>query len=252
MTGDQGSIPNRYILVVDDEPIQCAMISAYLVAEKFNVFTAHSISDARDRLNNQEIDLAIVDLRLAGEDGLTLVSEIKDKYGIGVIIVSGKEATIDKVVGLEMGADDYVTKPFENRELLARIRSVLRRSETSQSKDAEIRELPDAVGFSGFVFDVLRRNLLAPDGQSIHLTTAEFDLLVSFVKSEQKVIDRDSLYKALTGRENRDPLDRTVDVHVAKLRRKLELNPGQPDLIKTVRGAGYLFTADVEAVQLDS
>ncbi len=245
MTGEQENVPIRHVLVVDDEPIQCAMISAYLSAEKFKVYTANAISEARNILNIENIGLAIVDLRLAGEDGLTLVSEIKDRYGIGVIIVSGKEATIDKVVGLEMGADDYVTKPFENRELLARIRSVLRRSETNMTKESHVKELPDAVVFSGFIFDVIRRNLSAPNGQPIHLTTAEFDLLASFVKSDHKVIDRDSLYKALTGRENRDPLDRTVDVHVAKLRRKLELNPGQPDLIKTVRGAGYLFTSDV-------
>jgi two-component system, OmpR family, response regulator len=234
---------NGHILVVDDEQEICSIVEEYLTGEGYRVSTAHDGAGMRRVMSQAQVDLVILDLMLPGEDGLTLARILRNESAIGIIILTGRGETVDRIIGLEMGADDYLPKPFHLRELLARVKSVLRRVEGGTG-DAP-RPVRSRVRFAGWRFDLSSRELLSPVGQGVRLTTGEFDLLAAFVNNANQVLSRDRLLDLARSREA-GPFDRTIDVQVGRLRRKLDDDPQNPTLIKTVRGSGYMFTPAVE------
>src|SRR5712672_2837188 len=234
---------NGHILVVDDQKEICDVVQEYLTGEGYRVSTANDGNGMRRVLGQSHVDLVILDLMLPGEDGLTLARSLRDESGIGIIILTGRGETVDRIIGLEMGADDYLPKPFHLRELLARVKSVLRRA---SSRDAERQAAPRSrARFSGWNLDLASRELLSPSGEEVRLTTGEFDLLAAFVSNANQVLTRDRLLDLARNREA-GPFDRTIDVQVGRLRRKLEDDHQRPTRIKTVRGTGYIFTPTVE------
>jgi two-component system OmpR family response regulator len=232
-----------HVLVVDDEPAICEMLRNYLVRHGFRVSIAADGNAMRRQMAQGSVDLVLLDLGLPGEDGLTLTRHIRSHSNVGVIIVTGSGESVDRIVGLELGADDFVAKPFDLRELLARIRSVLRR--TTQLGDNAVSAAAAGASFSGWRLDTQGRRLLDPDGSEVALTTGEFDLLQVLVENPNKVLSRDYLLQATRNRDA-GPFDRAIDMQIARLRRKIEVDPDRPRLIKSVRGVGYIFTPTVE------
>ena len=236
------------ILVVDDDPRICKLLVRYLTGEGYAVATAADGAEARQVLQAQPHDLVLLDLQLPGEDGLTIARELRATSDIAIIMITGKGDVFDKVVGLEVGADDYVTKPFHLREVLARIKSVLRRSAAPATAEREAAAPPcETVRFDRWRLELDTRRLLGPGGAEQPLTAAEFNLLTAFLRNPQRVLSRDQLLDMVAGR-NWEPFDRSIDTQVRRLRRKIERAPERPELIKTVRGAGYVFAAKVEQV----
>jgi len=234
---------NGHILVVDDQKEICDVVQEYLTGEGYRVSTAHDGNGMRRVLGQHHIDLVILDLMLPGEDGLTLARSLRNESGIGIIILTGRGETVDRIIGLEMGADDYLPKPFHLRELLARVKSVLRRVQSRVGEPGQPARTN--ARFAGWSLDLSSRELLSPAGQQVRLTTGEFDLLAAFVNNPNQVLSRDRLLDLARNREA-GPFDRTIDVQVGRLRRKLEDDPQNPSLIKTVRGSGYIFTPTVD------
>jgi two-component system OmpR family response regulator len=232
----------EHILIVDDQPAICEMVQTYLQEEGFRVSAANNGEAMRRVMAQDQIDLVLLDLILPGEDGLTLASNLRRTSNVGIIILTGRGETVDRIIGLEMGADDYLAKPFHLRELLARVKSVLRRA---TAQDEQGRERPTCARFDGWQLDLTARELISPAGELVRLTTGEFDLLAAFVANANQVLSRDRLLDLARNR-SAGPFDRTIDVQVGRLRRKLEDDPQQPSLIKTVRGNGYIFTAQIE------
>lgn len=240
---DQERTPLRqaHLLVVDDDREISALLRRYFSGQGFRVTAVGNGSDMLALLAEATIDLVLLDLGLPGEDGLELTRYLHEHWRGPVIIVTGRGDSIDRIVGLEVGADDYVTKPFELRELLARIRSVLRRygehPRPSVSRSVVYR-------FAGYRLEVDSRNLIAPSGQSVPLTSGEYALLKVLVTHANRVMSRDELMNHLYGR-SAGPYDRAVDVQIGRLRRKIEPDPAVPVLIKSVRSAGYIFSDTV-------
>ena len=234
---------NGHILVVDDQKEICDVVQEYLTGEGYRVSAASDGSGMRRVLGQSHVDLVILDLMLPGEDGLTLARGLRDESGIGIIILTGRGETVDRIIGLEMGADDYLPKPFHLRELLARVKSVLRRVQSRTGEPSQTAR--SHARFAGWSLDLSSRELTSPQGQEVRLTTGEFDLLAAFVNNPNQVLSRDRLLDLARNREA-GPFDRTIDVQVGRLRRKLEEDPQNPSLIKTVRGSGYIFTPTVE------
>jgi two-component system OmpR family response regulator len=234
---------NGHILVVDDQKEICDVVQEYLTGEGYRVSTANDGGGMRRVLGQSHVDLVILDLMLPGEDGLTLARGLRDESGIGIIILTGRGETVDRIIGLEMGADDYLPKPFHLRELLARVKSVLRRVQSRMGEPSQTTR--SHARFAGWSLDLSSRELTSPAGQEVRLTTGEFDLLAAFVNNPNQVLSRDRLLDLARNREA-GPFDRTIDVQVGRLRRKLEDDPQNPSLIKTVRGSGYIFTPAVE------
>ena len=234
---------NGHILVVDDQKEICDVVQEYLTGEGYRVSTAHDGTGMRRVLGQHHVDLVILDLMLPGEDGLTLARSLRNESAIGIIILTGRGETVDRIIGLEMGADDYLPKPFHLRELLARVKSVLRRVQSRVGEPGQ--PVRTNARFAGWSLDLSSRELLSPAGQQVRLTTGEFDLLAAFVNNPNQVLSRDRLLDLARNREA-GPFDRTIDVQVGRLRRKLEDDPQNPSLIKTVRGSGYIFTPTVE------
>jgi DNA-binding response OmpR family regulator len=235
---------NGHILVVDDQKEICDVVQEYLTGEGYRVSTANDGNGMRRVLGQSHVDLVILDLMLPGEDGLTLARGLRDESGIGIIILTGRGETVDRIIGLEMGADDYLPKPFHLRELLARVKSVLRRVQSRTGEPGQSSARSHAQ-FAGWSLDLSSRELMSPGGEEVRLTTGEFDLLAAFVNNPNQVLSRDRLLDLARNREA-GPFDRTIDVQVGRLRRKLEEDPQNPTLIKTVRGSGYIFTPTVE------
>ena len=233
-----------HILVVDDQKEICEVVQQYLSSEGYRVSVANDGGGMRRVMGQAEVDLVILDLMLPGEDGLTLARQLREDSTVGIIILTGRGETVDRIIGLEMGADDYLPKPFHLRELLARVKSVLRRASSRAQKEkpsgARVR-----ARFAGWHLDLSTRELVSPDGGEVRLTTGEFDLLAAFVNNANQVLSRDRLLDLARNREA-GPFDRTIDVQVGRLRRKLEPDPQNPTMIKTVRGTGYIFTPTVE------
>lgn len=244
------------ILVVEDDPKIRALLRNVLEGEGFAVVEAATGSDALQALQNSTIQLITLDIHLGADSGLEVARTIRQSSRVPIIMVSGKNDVIDRVVGLEIGADDYITKPFHVREVVARIRSVLRRAEDSKGyEDAScarpLRECKEASAhycFDGLTAVPERLELMDRDGEDCRLTSGDFKLLNVFLERPKRVLSRDQLMD-LTGGIEWSPLDRTIDNQVARLRKKIERDPSNPKLIKTVRGVGYVFTCDVHSVQ---
>jgi two-component system OmpR family response regulator len=232
-----------HVLVVDDDAEICTLLVRYLGGNGFQVSSAGSGAELRSSIREQQIDLILLDLGLPDEDGLSLLRSIQPEWRGPVIVVSGRGESVERVIGLELGADDYVSKPFDLRELLARVRSVLRRARPEPPPTTEVGNR--GLEFNGLVLEPAARRLLDRDGQEVTLTSGEFDLLQVLVERPNQVLSRDQLMNAIHG-HNAGPFDRAIDVQVGRLRRKIEIDPAQPQLIKSVRGAGYLFAASVK------
>ena len=235
-----------HILVVDDDRRVRNLLRRYLTDEGFRVSVAEDGETMRRRIAESAVDLVFLDLILPGDDGLTLARHLRATSDVPIIMLTGKGKMVDRVIGLEMGADDYIAKPFHLREVLARLRTVLRRSAGRSTRPAEpLADAGDRLRFEGWELDLGKRELNAPDGRQVSLTTAEFGLLAAFAGNPTRVLDRDRLMD-LTRNRDWTPFDRSIDSQVARLRKKLETDPKNPRLIKTVRGVGYVFTPTVE------
>ncbi|WP_049622496.1 response regulator [Frateuria defendens] len=238
----QGSRP-PHLLVVDDDVEISGLIRRYFTAQGFQVSAADSGAAMRGILAAEIVDLILLDLGLPGEDGFDLVRHLHEEWQGPVIIVTGRGDSVDRVVGLELGADDYVTKPFDLRELLARARSVLRRA-ASARRTAEAGPAEPAFRFAGFCLDPVSRVLTEPQGATVPLTSGEYELLRLFLERPNRVLTRDDMMMQ-THRRDAGPYDRAIDVQIGRLRRKIEPDPANPTLIKAVRGVGYMFTERV-------
>ncbi|HEX4938503.1 MAG TPA: response regulator [Candidatus Kapabacteria bacterium] len=230
------------ILVVDDQVDVRRFLEDYLRDKGFATVALGSGAELRSWLARQVPELVLLDVGLPGEDGLSLARHIREQYDIGIIMVSGAGETLDRVVGLEVGADDYLAKPFEPRELLARVKSVLRRYQrapvdASGRKQAAMRQ----VRFGNCLLDLDRRQLLDGNGDDIPVTAMEFDLLQVFAERPHRPLSRDQLMD-LTQHRDWDPNDRSIDIRITRLRKKIEPDPDKPSVIRTIRGVGYLYS----------
>lgn len=225
------------LLAVDDDIDVLDMVCDYLTQEGFKVYAARSAAEARRLMQERPCQLAILDVRMPGEDGLSLARYLREHHAAGIIMLTAADRVMDRVVGLEVGADDYLVKPFDLRELLARVRSVLRRA--SPQAAASLGE--GRVHIGRCLLDLASHRLFDSEGREIALTAMEFDLLRVFSRHPNRVLSRDEILD-LTQHRGRDPCDRSVDLHITRLRRKIEHNVDAPQAIKTVRGAGYMFT----------
>jgi two-component system OmpR family response regulator len=231
-----------HLLVVDDDVEIRDLLSTLLTRGGYNVTTASEEQEMQDILFSSRIDLVILDIMLPGKDGLTICRELRAKKSIPIIMLTARGDPVDRVVGLEMGADDYLAKPFDFRELEARIKAVLRRQ---AAETTDIASVNAYYSFAGWKLDPRQRQLLSPEEAVVDLTSGEFDLLLAFVERPHRVLNRDQLLDLTRGRDA-TPFDRSIDVQVSRLRRKIENDPKVPELIKTVRSGGYLFTPAVE------
>lgn len=233
--------PTR-VLIVEDDPDVREATAEYLATRGFDVQTVEDGAGLRAGLEQRRPDLVLLDLNLPDEDGLRLACHVREHHEVAMIMVTGARDVVDRVAGLEAGADDYVAKPFEMRELLARIKSVLRRTSRGAAPAAAKAERPAEVRIGECRLDLASYRLFGPSGEEIPVTLLEFNLLRAFAQHANQVLSRDRL---LTLTKNRDwePFDRSIDIAIARLRRKIEPDPERPTLIRTVRGAGYLYTA---------
>ncbi len=236
-----------HVLAVDDDPSVRQMIADYLGDNEIRVTTLGSGREIDDVMGRETIDLVILDLKLPGEDGMQVARRLREGSGIPIIMLTGRKDEADRVMGLELGADDYLTKPFSPRELLARIRALLRRAraqETVADGLAKIR----AYRFAGWELNVRLRRLRTPEDATVTLTNNEFNLLVAFLAAPQRVLSREQLLD-LSRLHNDEVYDRSIDVQVGRLRKKIGTERSKEKLIRTERGAGYVFTAPVETIR---
>lgn len=236
---------SQHILVVDDHQEIRDLVSRFLVKSEFRVSTAADGRAMRKILADHRIDLIILDLMLPGEDGLALCREVRATSHVPIIMLTAKGDEIDRVLGLEMGADDYMAKPFSTRELLARIKAVLRR--TAAPLPSQEGEKTVSYRFGDWVLDTAKRELLSSGNVVVSLSTGEYDLLLAMVERAQRVLSREQLLDLARGRSS-VAFDRSIDTQVSRLRRKIEIDPKKPEIIKTVWGGGYVFTPDVTRV----
>lgn len=232
--------PAGSVLVVDDDTSIREMLAEYLSSHGYAVAQAADGQAMRAEIERTAPDVVLLDLRLPREDGLTLARFLRERYDVGIIMVTGAGEIVDRIVGLEVGADDYVTKPFDPRELLARIKSVMRRTQARPSSAAEQDIPPDRVRFGHCRLDLGSHQLFDASGEEIPITAMEFELLRIFFENPGKALSRDRILN-LTRNKDWDPYDRSVDIRIARLRRKVEADPENPQLIRTVRGVGYMF-----------
>jgi two-component system OmpR family response regulator len=234
------------VLVVEDDPALQRMILNYFAENNIRTLVANNRQEMVARLGNAEVNLVILDLRLGSEDGLDLLREVRLSSEVPVIIITGhRRDDIDRVVGLELGADDYLTKPFNLRELLARVRAILRRVDTGRTGPARDPER-GRFRFSGWQLDRRIRQLTDPAGTPVALTKGEYAMLLAFLEAPQRPLSREHLLQAT--RIHEDVFDRSIDVQILRLRRKLERDPSAPRVIQTERGVGYVFAVPVERV----
>jgi two-component system, OmpR family, response regulator len=234
-----GVSENQRILVVDDDVRICRLLTRILTAEGYAAEAVASGQAMRRTLLTRTFDLIILDLRLpGGEDGLTLAQRLRAESDVPLMMLTGRSEQVDKVVGLEIGADDYVTKPFDRRELVARVRSVLRSSQMRNAHGSD--RLKSIINFAGWTLNLCRRQLTGPGGDKVELTTFEFQLLSVLAEKPGQLLSRDRILELVASRQW-TASDRSIDVHIGKLRRKLRDDPCEPRLIKTIRGIGYMF-----------
>lgn len=238
----------KKILVIDDDPAICDLLGKFLVKHGYTVTLLPHGKDLQQTLAAENFDLIILDIMMPGEDGFTLCNRVRKDWAIPVIMLTAVNEEIDKVIGLELGADDYITKPFNPRELLARVKAVLRRSQhekkefidPNQQNKAKTRLL-----FAGWELDTATRQLLNPECSEVTLSAGEYSLLVILLEHPQRVISRDMLLD-LTKQRTLDAFDRSIDVQISRLRQKLNDDPKQPRFIKTIRSGGYFFMQPVK------
>ena len=235
-----------HILVVDDDPQIRALLEDYFTENTLRVSVAANGKQMSTILSDEAVDLVVLDLRLAGEDGMAIARSLRETSAIPIIMLTGVRDEADRVMGLELGADDYLTKPFSPRELLARIRTVLRRTKSAavgQARQKEIR----AYRFAQFELNLRTRRLKRRDGHAIELTNGEFNLLAALLAAPQRILTRDQLLESSRVYDN-EVYDRSIDVQILRLRRKIEADPSQPQFILTERGVGYTFDSPVEVL----
>jgi len=234
------------VLVVDDDPVIREMLTEYLASHGYAVAVAQDGAAMREEIERALPDVILLDLQMPGEDGLTLARYLRERYDVGIIMVTGAADTVDRVIGLEMGADDYLGKPFDPRELRARLKSVLRRLQAHPAAAAGGSATAPALAEGRRVrlgecsLDLVSHQLFDRDGAEIRITTMEFDLLKVFAAHPNQVLSRDRLL-TLTRNREWEPFDRSIDIRIARLRRKVEPDPENPQSIRTVRGIGYMY-----------
>lgn len=227
------------VLIVEDDPDVRGMLVEYLSAHGYAVAAADGGPSMRAALAARVPDVVLLDVNLPGEDGLTLARWLRDRHDLGIIMVTGQGEVVDRIVGLEMGADDYIAKPFDPRELRARLKSVLRRVQ-GRAAAAKTPAATARLAVGACQLDLAAHQLYGADGAPVPLTSMEFDLLRVFAEHPNQVLSRDQLL-TLTRNREWEPFDRSIDIRIARLRKKIETDPDQPRLIRTVRGAGYMF-----------
>jgi DNA-binding response OmpR family regulator len=235
-----------YILAVDDDADMRQLLFDYLSEFGFRIACVPNGKDMREHLAKHVVDLVLLDLKLPAEDGMAIVRELRACSSIPIIMLTGCQDDVDRIMSLELGADDYLTKPFKPRELLARIKSVLRRTRAHAPPRAE-GVSARALRFAGWELNMRTRRLTSVSGERVELTHAEFALLNAFLEAPQQVLSRDTLLELSRGQDD-DTFDRSIDVQILRLRRKIEADPSRPNLIKTERGAGYSFAVRVDVI----
>jgi len=240
------SLSTPHILIIDDEPSICELVTEYLGDNDMRVTSRASGKDLFDVIDREAIDLVLLDLKLPGEDGMQLARAVRERATIPIILLTGRKEEVDRVMGLELGADDYVTKPFSPRELLARVRAVLRRYQV-QSTLPERDNTRRAFRFAGWELNIRTRRLLSPQGASVELSNGEISLLNALCRAPQRVLTRDQLL-SMSRLHEAEVYDRSIDVQIRRLRLKMEADPANPRLIVTERGAGYRLACDVETL----
>jgi DNA-binding response OmpR family regulator len=232
------------ILIVDDDPRIRQMVTRYFEDEGFIVTGASDGASMRKALADYTVDLILLDLVLPNsEDGLALAREVRATSDVPIVMLTGRDDVVDRIIGLEVGADDYIPKPFHLREVLARVRSILRRRRPVEAQQAEAGQV---FAFDGWRLEINRRRLLNPNDEEVDLTTGEFDMLTVMIRNAGRVLTRDMLMDQTRGRQL-EAFDRAIDAQIARLRKKIETNPTHPVLIRSVRGVGYIFTAETSA-----
>lgn len=241
--------PATHILVVDDDREIRQLLRAAFEGEGMAVQEASHGAECAEILARSPVDLVTLDLNLGGEDGLKIARDLRSKRNVPIVMITGKADPIDRIVGLELGADDYIVKPFHMREVVARVRAVLRRYEAgnARSAEADLNTGKPRYDFDGWKCDVARREVQTPAGSGVDLTTAEFNLLSLLLERPGRVLSRDELMDMLKGHDW-SPIDRSIDALVARLRKKIEPQSERPVLIKTVRGIGYVFAGNVKRI----
>jgi two-component system torCAD operon response regulator TorR len=228
-----------HVLIVEDEEVTRAKLAGYLEVAGHRVLEATDGQEMWAVLEREPVDLVLLDINMPGEDGIDLTRQLRGRSDIGIILVTGRVEEVDRIVGLEIGADDYITKPFNPRELLARVKNLLRRSAGGLRPDDPERR------FAGWRFNVNTRKLVSPSGERVPLTRAEYELLLALVEHPGVVMVRERLLDCVTHR-NWDPSDRTIDVLISRLRQKIETDPKHPEMIVTAHGEGYIFAVEAD------
>jgi DNA-binding response OmpR family regulator len=247
MLSDVSAPACPHVLAVDDDPQIRALLADYLGANEMRVTAVASSRELDDAMARDTVDLVVLDVRLQGEDGMQIARRLRERSAIPILMLTGRVEEADRVMGLELGADDYLTKPFSTRELLARIRALLRRAQ-AQASVADAMARVRAYRFAGWELNVGLRRLKHPDGHAVDLTNGEFSLLAAFLASPQRTLSRDQLLE-LSRLHNAEVYDRSIDVQILRLRRKIEADPSEPRFIVTQRGAGYVFAAAVDTIR---
>ncbi|GGG02349.1 MULTISPECIES: response regulator [Rhizobiaceae] len=232
-----------HILVVDDDPRIRQMLSRYFEGEGYRVTTVPDGVEMNVAMRQNSIDAVLLDLSLpGGRDGLDLARDIRAKSDVPIMMLTGRDDVVDRIIGIEIGADDYIAKPFHLREVHARLKSILRRRQPATPR--VVQEEDQVIRFEGWALNISRRQLLDPAGAEIELTTGEFDMLAAFLNHAGRVLTRDFLMDMTRGRQL-EAFDRTIDAQIVRLRRKIEADVKHPQFIKAIRGVGYIFTGKI-------
>ncbi|QIM66160.1 two-component system response regulator ArcA [Mannheimia granulomatis] len=233
------------VLIVEDELVTRNMLKSIFEGEGYQVFEASDGAEMHTVLNNQEINLVIMDINLPGKNGLILAREIRENMKLPLMFLTGRDNEIDKILGLEIGADDYITKPFNPRELTIRARNLLQRTMANTEKAFKVQAEIDSYHFNGWTLDINSHSLISPEGEVNKLPRSEFRALLHFCENPGKIQTREDLLKKMAGRELK-PHDRTVDVTIRRIRKHFEDHPSTPEIIVTIHGEGYRFCGNIE------
>jgi len=241
------SAQQPHVLALDDDPAVRRLVAEYLGENDIRVTAVANGAELAAAMGREVVDAVILDVRLQGEDGMHIARRLRDESGIPILMLTGRAEEADRVMGLELGADDYLTKPFSPRELLARVRALLRRAK-AQATVADAIAKARAYRFAGWELNIGLRKLKSPKGEAVELTNGEFRILAAFLAAPQRILTRDQLLD-LSRVHNAEVYDRAIDIQILRLRRKIEKDPARPQFIRTERGAGYVFSVAVDIVR---